>query len=165
MSQLCVLSMLAGLEGKIGSNPSLLRCYPQSIHYTYEQLLKLSLPFGAEPDKTYIFENGQESIISYIFEIPHEDSRPDLYSLAFIVEPDTLLDTFELIIKELIFRLKLNNLLNLEYLQENLPNIMTAINKQSKIKIANTYFDVGFFIEKQQLKTKKNKRIEQGGIF
>lgn len=154
--------VLACLEGKIGSNPKIVRIYP-SIRGKIDDLIPIFLPFGARPDMYYegIYEN--QRYFTLIYEIEQKESRSDLVSISLVNNKS--LENNKQIIKELISKMKTDNQFSLELLSDNLPMILEGIENESTIKIGNLFFDIQKFLEINNLKSTKNVRKVKGALI
>jgi len=163
MSNCVEISIISSLEGKRGSNPKVESIFPRNKTFK-DDLLKVSLPFGASPGEFFINEIEKSKIISYIFEIEREGDRNDLASISFSLISTTITKNLKQVIQELINHLKTHNLLNIETFNQNLSKIVEGLNKESKIKIEKMVFDVGYFIKDKKLKLKLNRK-KRGGLL
>ena len=129
-----------------------------------DELLNKLLPFGTVPGDVHTFRYKDHTYLSCVFEINQQDERNDLVALSFALDRRAIIKNFEIVMQELITRLKESNLLSLDLLKSNLTAITEAINKESKIKIGNMIFDVAFFLKKKKMKLSEN-RLVKGGLL
>lgn len=153
--------VLACLEGRIGSNPKIVRVYP-SIKGKLDDIIPIFLPYGAKPDMYYegIYEN--QRYFTLIYEIAQKDSRSDLVSFSIVNSRNQ--ENNKLIIKELISKLKMENLFSLEVLSDSLPAILEGVQNESTIKFERLIFDIQKFLELNNLKSTKNVRKVKGAL-
>ena len=142
MSSTVLVSIISGLEGRIGSNPKVLSIFPDTLDSKNETIIQKSLPHGAAPDEFYEDTLGSNKILAYTFEIPNAECRNDLVSIGFVLDKNIIVENLRPIIKHMIRWMKLNNLLTYEVIQENLPKIIDGINNKSIIVIGNNVFNV-----------------------
>ena len=145
-----LVSIVSGLEGRVGSNPKILSIFPNTLDASEETIIQKSLPQGANPDEFYEDTLGSNKILVYTFEIPNEEGRNDLASIGLVLDDNIIIKNLEPIIKNLIDWLKSNNLLTYEIIQENLPKIIDGINNKSIIVINNTVFNVNCDVELEE---------------
>jgi len=137
-----LVSIMSGLEGRVGSNPKVLSIFPNTLNVSEETIIQKSLPNGAIPDNFYKDTIGSNQILVYTFEIPNEDSRNDLASIGLVLDKDVIIENLRPIIVQLIDWLKSENFLTYEIIQEHLPKIIEGINNKSIIVIKNQVFNV-----------------------
>ena len=137
-----LVSIMSGLEGRVGSNPKVLSIFPNTLNVSEETIIQKSLPNGAIPDNFYEDTIGSNQILVYTFEIPNEDSRNDLASIGLVLDKDVIIENLRPIIVQLIDWLKSENFLTYEIIQEHLPKIIEGINNKSIIVIKNQVFNV-----------------------
>lgn len=154
-----LVSIVSGLEGRVGSNPKILSIFPNTLEASEETIIQKSLPHGATPDKFYEDTIGSNKILVYIFEIQNEDSRNDLASIGLVLDKDVIIENLKPIIVQLIEWLKSENYLTYEIIQENLPKIIEGINNKSIIVIKNQVFNVRCDAELE----KKSRKVK--GMF
>lgn len=165
MSALATLSMLSSLEGRIGSNPKLIRYYPELPNVNTNKLLSKSLPIGAESGHFYEDSLEGEPILTYIFEVENENSRADLISLSFAIDKDTIVDDLKVIIHALILGLQIQKLLSYQIIADYLPQILEGLNNQSKITIGTYTFDLPSIIHAKHMQLRVQNRKIKGGIL
>lgn len=164
-------SMISGLEGKVGSNPRVVRIYPEDIEFTQDELITKSLPEGCKPGDLIVDEIKGRKIFVIVFEIEKATDRNDLASLSFLLEKDVVEKDFEILTSELIDFLKKRDLLYINYLEEQLPAILSGFNETKKIKFKNLEtnedyeFDVPTIIKKKKLQLKTKARKTRGGFL
>ena len=164
-------SMISGLEGKVGSNPRVVRIYPEDIEFTQDELITKSLPEGCKPGDLIVDEIKGRKIFVIVFEIEKATDRNDLASLSFLLEKDVVEKDFEILTSELIDFLKKRDLLYINYLEEQLPAILSGFNETKKIKFKNLEtnedyeFDVSTIIKEKKLKLKTKARKTRGGFL
>jgi len=137
-----LVSIVSGLEGRVGSNPKVLSIFPNTLDASEETIIQKSLPHGATPDKFYEDTIGSNKILVYTFEIPNEESRNDLASIGLILDKDVIIENLRPIIVQLIEWLKSENFLTYKIIQEHLPKIIDGINNKGIIVIKNQVFNV-----------------------
>ena len=150
MSSTILVSIISGLEGRVGSNPKVLSIFPNTLDAKEETIIQKSLPHGATPNEFYEDTLGYSKILVYTFEIHQEDGRNDLCSIGFVLDKNVIAKNLRPIIIKLIVWLKLNNLLTYEVIQENLPKIIDGINNKSIIVIGNDVFNVNCNVELEE---------------
>ena len=128
MSSTVLVSIISGLEGRVGSNPKIIKIYPDNLDVTEEYILERSLPHGALPDQFFEDKLDSRKILVYTFEI-QKDGRNDLASIGLVLDKDVIIANLQPIIKRLVNRLNSENLLTLEIIQESLPKIIEGLNK------------------------------------
>ncbi len=161
MSSTVLVSIICGLEGRVGSNPKIIKIYPDNLDATEEYILEKSLPHGALPDQFFEDKLDSRKILVYTFEI-QKDGRNDLASIGLVLDKDVIIENLQPIIKRLVNRLNSENLLTLEIIQESLPKIIEGLNKESKIKICNMIFDVKSILNEEKLELKEKSRKARG---
>ena len=161
MSSTVLVSIICGLEGRVGSNPKIIKIYPDNLDATEEYILERSLPHGALPDQFFEDKLDSRKILVYTFEI-QKDGRNDLASIGLVLDKDVIIANLQPIIKRLVKRLNSENLLTLEIIQENLPKIIEGLNKESKIKIGNLIFDVKSILNEEKIELKEKSRKARG---
>jgi len=161
MSSTVLVSIISGLEGRVGSNPKIIKIYPDNLDVTEEYILERSLPHGALPDQFFEDKLDSRKILVYTFEI-EKDSRNDLASIGLVLDKDVIIENLQPIIKRLVNRLNSENLLTYEIFQESLPKIIDGLNKESKIKIGNMIFDVKSILNEEKLELKEKSRKARG---
>ena len=161
MSSTVLVSIICGLEGRVGSNPKIIKIYPDNLDATEEYILERSLPHGALPDQFFEDKLDSRKILVYTFEI-QKDGRNDLASIGLVLDKDVIIANLQPIIKRLVKRLNSENLLTLEIIQENLPKIIEGLNKESKIKIGNIIFDVKSILNEEKIELKEKSRKARG---
>ena len=161
MSSTVLVSIISGLEGRIGSNPKIIIIYPDNLDATEEYILERSLPHGALPDQFFEDKLDSRKILVYTFEI-QKDGRNDLASIGLVLDKDVIIANLQPIIKRLVKRLNSENLLTLEIIQESLPKIIEGLNKESKIKIGNMIFDVKSILNEEKIELKEKSRKARG---
>ncbi len=137
-----LVSIMSGLEGRVGSNPKVLSIFPNTLDVSEETIIQKSLPNGATPDKFYEDTIGSNKILVYTFEIPNEETRNDLASIGLVLDKDVIIENLRPIIVQLIDWLRAENFLTYEIIQEHLPKIIDGINNKSIIVIKNQVFNV-----------------------
>ena len=142
-----LVSIVSGLEGRVGSNPKVLSIYPNTLEVSEKTIISKSLPNGATPDKFYEDSIGSSIILVYTFEIPNAEIRNDLVSIGFVLDKDVIIENLKKVITQMIGWLKYNNLLTYEIIQDNLPKIIDGINNKSIIAIGNKVFNIGCSVE------------------
>ncbi len=150
MSSTVLVSIISGLEGRVGSNPKVLSIFPNTLDAKEETIIQKSLPHGATPNEFYEDILGSNKILVYTFEIPNAECRNDLASIGFVLDKNIIAENLRPIIIQLIKWLKLNNLLTYEVIQENLPKIIEGINNKSIIVIGNNVFKIGCDVELEE---------------
>ena len=161
MSSTVLVSIICGLEGRVGSNPKIIKIYPDNLGVTEEFILERSLPHGALPDQFFEDKLDSRKILVYTFEI-QKDGRNDLASIGLVLDKDVIIANLQPIIKRLVKRLNSENLLTLEIIQESLPKIIEGLNKESKIKIGNMIFDVKSILSEEKIELKEKSRKTRG---
>ncbi len=161
MSSTVLVSIICGLEGRVGSNPKIIKIYPDNLDVTEEYILERSLPHGALPDQFFEDKLDSRKILVYTFEI-EKDGRNDLASIGLVLDKDVIIENLQPIIKRLVNRLNSENLLTYEIFQESLPKIIDGLNKESKIKIGNMIFDVKSILNEEKLELKEKSRKARG---
>jgi hypothetical protein len=161
MSSTVLVSIICGLEGRVGSNPKIIKIYPDNLDATEEYILERSLPHGALPDQFFEDKLDSRKILVYTFEI-QKDGRNDLASIGLVLDKDVIIANLQPIIKRLIKRLDSENLLTLEIIQDSLPKIIEGLNKESKIKIGNLIFDVKSILTEEKIELKEKSRKTRG---
>lgn len=161
MSSTVLVSIISGLEGRVGSNPKIIKIYPDNLDVTEEFILEKSLPHGAMPDQFFEDKLDSRKILVYTFEI-EKDGRNDLASIGLVLDKDVIIENLQPIIKRLVNRLNSENLLTYEIFQESLPKIIDGLNKESKIKIGNMIFDVKSILNEEKLELKEKSRKARG---
>ncbi|MHA1476272.1 MAG: hypothetical protein ACTSQ5_13935 [Promethearchaeota archaeon] len=161
MSSTVLVSIICGLEGRVGSNPKIIKIYPDNLDVTEEYILERSLPHGALPDQFFEDKLDSRKILVYTFEI-QKDGRNDLASIGLVLDKDVIIANLQPIIKRLVKRLNSENLLTLEIIQESLPKIIEGLNKESKIKIGNMIFDVKSILNEEKIELKEKSRKARG---
>ena len=161
MSSTVLVSIICGLEGRVGSNPKIITIYPDNLDATEEYILERSLPHGALPDQFFEDKLDSRKILVYTFEI-QKDGRNDLASIGLVLDKDVIIANLQPIIKRLVNRLNSENLLTLEIIQESLPKIIEGLNKESKIKIGNMIFDVKSILNEEKIELKEKSRKARG---
>lgn len=161
MSSTVLVSIICGLEGRVGSNPKIIKIYPDNLDATEEYILEKSLPHGALPDQFFEDKLDSRKILVYTFEI-QKDGRNDLASIGLVLDKDVIIANLQPIIKRLIKRLNEENLLTLEIFKESLPKIIDGLNKESKIKIGNMIFDVKSILNEEKIELKEKSRKARG---
>jgi len=161
MSSTVLVSIICGLEGRVGSNPKIIKIYPDNLDVTEEYILERSLPHGALPDQFFEDKLDSRKILVYTFEI-QKDGRNDLASIGLVLDKDVIIANLQPIIKRLVNRLNSENLLTLEIIQESLPKIIEGLNKESKIKIGNMIFDVKSILNEEKIELKEKSRKARG---
>ncbi|MHA1718982.1 MAG: hypothetical protein ACTSWX_06960 [Promethearchaeota archaeon] len=161
MSSTVLVSIISGLEGRVGSNPKIIKIYPDNLDATEEFILEKSLPHGALPDQFFQDKLDSRNILVYTFEI-EKDGRNDLASIGLVLDKDVIIENLQPIIKCLINRLNSENLLTYEIFQESLPKIIDGLNKKSKIKIGKMIFDVNSILNEEKLELKQKTRKARG---
>ena len=161
MSSTVLVSIICGLEGRVGSNPKIIKIYPDNLDATEEYILERSLPHGALPDQFFEDKLDSRKILVYTFEI-QKDGRNDLASIGLVLDKDVIIANLQPIIKRLVKRLNSENLLTLEIIQESLPKIIDGLNKESKIKIGNMMFDVKSILNEEKIELKEKSRKARG---
>lgn len=161
MSSTVLVSIICGLEGRVGSNPKIIKIYPDNLDATEEYILERSLPHGALPDQFFEDKLDSRKILVYTFEI-QKDGRNDLASIGLVLDKDVIIANLQPIIKRLVKRLNSENLLTLEIIQESLPKIIEGLNKESKIKIGNMIFDVKSILNEEKIELKEKSRKARG---
>ena len=161
MSSTVLVSIISGLEGRVGSNPKIIKIYPDNLDVTEEYILERSLPHGALPDQFFEDKLDSRKILVYTFEI-QKDGRNDLASIGLVLDKDVIIANLQPIIKRLVNRLNSENLLTLEIIQESLPKIIEGLNKESKIKIGNMIFDVKSILNEEKIELKEKSRKSRG---
>ena len=161
MSSTVLVSIISGLEGRVGSNPKIIKIYPDNLDVTEEFILEKSLPHGAMPDQFFEDKLDSRKILVYTFEI-EKDGRNDLASIGLVLDKDVIIENLQPIIKRLVNRLNSENLLTYEIFQESLPKIIDGLNKESKIKIGNMVFDVKSILNEEKLELKEKSRKARG---
>jgi len=142
VSSTVLASIISGLEGRVGSNPKILSIFPNTLDVSEELIIQKLLPLGATPNEIYEDTLGSNKILVYTFEIPNNENRNDLASIGFVVEQNVIIKNLQSVIAKLIKWLESNDLLKIEIIQENLPNILDGINNKSKIIINDIVFDL-----------------------
>ena len=161
MSSTVLVSIISGLEGRVGSNPKIIKIYPDNLDTTEEFILEKSLPHGAMPDQFFEDKLDSRKILVYTFEI-EKDGRNDLASIGLVLDKDVIVENLQPVIKRLVNRLNSENLLTYEIFQESLPKIIDGLNKESKIEIGNMIFDVKSILNEEKLELKEKSRILKG---
>ena len=161
MSSTVLVSIICGLEGRVGSNPKIIKIYPDNLDATEEYILERSLPHGALPDQFFEDKLDSRKILVYTFEI-QKDGRNDLASIGLVLDKDVIIANLQPIIKRLVKRLNSENLLTLEIIQDSLPKIIEGLNKESKIKIGNMIFDVKSILSEEKIELKEKSRKARG---
>ena len=162
MSSTVLVSIISGLEGRVGSNPKIIKIYPDNLDVTEEFILERSLPHGALPDQFFEDKLDSRNILVYTFQIHQEDGRNDLASIGLVLDKDVIIANLQPIIKRLVKRLESENLLTLDIIQDSLPKIIELLNKESKIKIGNMIFDVKSILNEENLELKEKSRKARG---
>lgn len=162
MSNCVAVSIIASLEGIRGSNPKIEGFFPK-IKSMDDDLLKVSLPFGTNPGEFSLGLWDNNKILSYVFEIIRENDRNDLASISFSLVKNSIPEALKDVIQELITRLESHGLLKIDILNANLSKIVKGLNNESKIKIDQMVFDVGYYIRTKKLKLKIERKV-RGGI-
>ena len=104
MSSTVLVSIICGLEGRVGSNPKIIKIYPDNLDATEEYILEISLPHGALPDQFFEDKLDSRKILVYTFEI-QKDGRNDLASIGLVLDKDVIIANLQPIIKRLVKRL------------------------------------------------------------
>lgn len=141
------------LPGQAGSHLEISLAYPEQESFAREDVLKITLPMGAEINTFFEDQIGGQAIIVYTFHIPNEGFRADLASIGMVYEKPTNKHVLKDVISELFKFLHENKLVTVDSLKENLPKIVDAINKESKLTIQagkkKHTFDIPDFIKKR----------------
>ncbi len=169
-----ISTTISTLEGRVGSNPELIKVFPPSVldiqdqmekEKTYNELLNKSLPNGANPYEFFEDKFLTNRILVYTFEIFQEDGRNDLASIGFSIDKDMVVDDLKIIITDIIQFMRDSKILSMELVKENLQNIMKSLNKRSKLKIkANGkkfVLDIASILKEKNI-TLENPRFAKG---
>ena len=162
MSSTVLVSIISGLEGRVGSNPKIIKIYPDNLDATEEYILERSLPHGALPDQFFEDKLDSRNILMLLPPLKYEDGRNDLCSIGLVLDKDVIIANLQPIIKRLVKRLDEENLLTLEVFQESLPKIIDGLNKESKIKIGGMLFDVKSILTEEKIELKEKTRKARG---
>ena len=169
MSNLLTVSIISSLEGHVGSNPEIIQVYPESsLKGSRSEILKKSLPTGAVPKTFYENKIHGEKIIVYTFEVK-QFGRNDLASIGFTLDKYALVEDIKKVIIEIIDVLNEKNILTFEVLKTNLPKIMKALNKMTKLEITVNgevieTLDIQHIMKIKKLKLKSKNRVRRGII-
>ncbi len=149
---------ISRLPGHPGSRLEVSLSYPEDVPIAKADVLKITLPMGAEIDDYFEETLGGESVLVYTFHIPNEPGvRADLASIGLVFQKPTNKFMLKDVVGALFKFLQDNQLVTIDILKENLPKIVDAINKEVKLTIQagkkKQVFDIPGFI------TKRNEEI------
>jgi len=166
MSNSVLNCIVSGLPGEINTNPKIYRIYPDKLKVAKDKILEKSMPIGCRPGEFFEDSLDHKKILIYVFEIERENERNSVASIGFTVDKHTIITDLKEIVMELIKRMKETGILSFEILEHYLDKITVGLQKESKIKIGNMIFDVGYFISSKKMKLQKeNRRIVKGGLI
>lgn len=124
------------LKGSENSNPIILDSYPLDIEDQISvKMLPKFLPFGARTGDYLINRAGKNTILSYIFKIKNSDCRDDLLSISIVHEKKDKIETYKLVLKEIIDKMGENLLLTEKILKENIKMIYQGVYDEKDITI------------------------------
>ncbi len=124
------------LKGSENSNPTILDSYPLDVEDQISmKILPKFLPFGSRAGDYLINRSGKNTILSYIFKIKNSDSRDDLLSISIVLGKKDKIDTYKLVLKEVIDKMRDNFLLTEEILKENIRTIYQGVYNEKDITI------------------------------
>lgn len=152
--------ILSTLPGHKGSNPKIVNEVEATWNESLDELLAKILPYGAVPGEFFINHFRKERILTYTFEIIHDETRSDLASISFLMDKLTNVENLKSLITEIFRRIQERNLLSLHMLNENLEMITNALNKKSKLKIGNFIFDIAYFLKTTKQKLADERRVK-----
>jgi hypothetical protein len=136
-----------------GSHLEVTLGYPENVPIDKGEVLKITLPMGAEIDDYFEEQISGESVLVYTFQIPNEQGvRADLASIGLVYLKPTNKHVLKDVVGELFKFLHENKLVTVDILKENLPKIVDAINNDVKLIIQagkkKHTFDIPAFIVK-----------------
>ncbi len=165
-------SLFSALKGSVGSNPQIVRVFPQDPPPSIpkKKLIELSLPHGIEPGSFVVNKYKGKRVVAYAFELERKGERNDLVSLGFLIDDDVILDELKVLVEELVNFLKKNDLLNYEILQTQLPTISEGLNSREPMVFKTSegskrVFETPEIIKNRKLKLKRVSRKSRGGFL
>ena len=159
-------SIISSLGGYGGSNPKILKVFPNSPELLNEDVLEICLPTGAQPNEFFIETYGKTKILIYTFEIEKDGVRNDLGSLSFGIGNEVEVKNLKSMILLIFDFLVKNKILSFLILENSMAEMIDALNNEGKINFTDSLcMDIKRELKDNNIKLEKLSRKRRGGMI
>lgn len=169
MQSLIYNSLVSELKGTVGSNPEIVKIYPEEDqsfqNLSKDEILSVCFPEGAISGEFHLQKINKLDVLIYTFSIDNENGRNHIGSIGFTISKEVIVEDFKNIIILIFDYLKMNLILSFEVLLSSLESISNGINNLSEIEFTPIHvFNIKNALVEQQMNLKKPTNLKRGRI-